>query len=95
MYVVSLSYRVPQDIVDFHNDAHIAWLKKAFDDGVFIAAGRKVPRTGGMLLSRTDRATLDAALAQDPFYSNGVADFEVVEFHAARVAAGFENLLDS
>lgn len=95
MYVVSLSYRVPQDIVDFHNDAHIAWLKKAFDDGVFIAAGRKVPRTGGMLLSRADRATLDASLAQDPFYSNGVADFDVVEFHAARVAPGFENLLDS
>lgn len=95
MYVVSLSYRVPQDIVDFHNDAHIAWLQKAFDDGVFIAAGRKVPRTGGMLLSRADRATLDASLAQDPFYSNGVADFEVVEFHAARVAPGFENLLDS
>lgn len=95
MYVVSLSYRVPQDIVDYHNDAHIAWLQKAFDDGVFIAAGRKVPRTGGLLLSRADRATLDASLAQDPFYSNGVADFDVVEFHAGRVAPGFENLLDS
>jgi uncharacterized protein YciI len=95
MYVVSLSYRVPQDIVDFHNDAHIAWLQKAFDDGVFIAAGRKVPRTGGLLLSQADRASLDASLAQDPFYSNGVAEFEVVEFHAGRVAPGFENLLDS
>jgi uncharacterized protein YciI len=95
MYVVSLSYRVPQDIVDFHNDAHIAWLQKAFDDGVFIAAGRKVPRTGGLLLSRADRATLDASLALDPFYTNGVADFDVVEFHAGRVAPGFENLLDS
>jgi uncharacterized protein YciI len=95
MYVVSLSYRVPQDIVDFHNDAHITWLQKAFDDGVFIAAGRKVPRTGGLLLSRADRETLDASLAQDPFYTNGVADFEVVEFHAGRVAPGFENLLDS
>jgi uncharacterized protein YciI len=95
MYVVSLTYRVPQDIVDFHNDAHIAWLQKAFDDGVFIAAGRKVPRTGGMLLSRSDRPTLDACLKQDPFYTNGVADFDVVEFHAARVAPGFEILLDS
>ena len=94
MYVVSLSYRVPQDIVDFHNDAHIAWLQQAFDDGVFIAAGRKIPRTGGLLLSQADRATLDAALARDPFYVNGVADFEVMEFHAGRVAPGFENLLD-
>ncbi|MFJ6078964.1 YciI family protein [Pseudarthrobacter sp. NPDC092419] len=95
MYVVSLSYRVPQDIVDFHNDAHIAWLQQAFDDGVFIAAGRKIPRTGGLLLSQADRGTLDAALAKDPFYVNGVADFEVMEFHAGRVAPGFENLLDS
>jgi uncharacterized protein YciI len=95
MYVVSLTYRVPQDIVDYHNDAHISWLQKAFDDGVFIAAGRKVPRTGGLLLSQADRATLDASLKLDPFYTNGVADFEVVEFHAARVAPGYEILLDS
>lgn len=95
MYVVSLTYRVPQDIVDFHNDAHISWLQQAFDDGVFIAAGRKIPRTGGLLLSQADRATLDAALARDPFYVNGVADFEVMEFHAGRVAPGFENLLDA
>jgi uncharacterized protein YciI len=95
MYVVSLSYRVPQDIVDFHNDAHINWLQKAFDDGVFIAAGRKVPRTGGLLLSQADRATLDASLAKDPFYTNGVAEFEIMEFHAGRVAPGFENLLDN
>lgn len=95
MYVIFLTYRVPQDIVDFHNDAHISWLQKAFDDGVFIAAGRKVPRTGGLLLSQADRATLDASLKLDPFYTNGVADFEVVEFHAARVAPGYEILLDS
>ena len=95
MYVVSLTYRVPQEIVDFHNDAHIAWLQKAFDDGVFIAAGRKIPRTGGLLLSQAERETLDASLAQDPFYTNGVADFEVVEFHTGRVAPEYENLLDT
>lgn len=95
MYVVSLSYKVPEDIVDFHLEAHVDWLKGAFDDGVFVAAGRKVPRTGGLLLSRADRSTLDASLARDPFYVNGVAEFEVLEFAANRVAPGFENLLDA
>jgi uncharacterized protein YciI len=94
MYVVSLTYRVPQDIVDFHHGDHMAWLQKAFDDGIFIAAGRKVPRTGGLLLSQADRSTLDASLAQDPFYVNGLADFEEMEFHAGRVAPGYEVLLD-
>lgn len=95
MYVISLSYKVPMDIVDFHLADHISWLQDAFDEGVFIAAGRKIPRIGGLLLSTTDRDSLDASLAKDPFYVNGVAEFEVMEFHANRVAPGFDNLLDN
>jgi len=94
MYVVSLTYKVAQEIVDQHLDAHVDWLKDAFDEGVFIAAGRKVPRTGGVLLSRADRPTLDESLAKDPFNVHGVADFDVMEFAPNRTAPGFENLLD-
>ena len=95
MFVVSLTYTVPDEIVDFHRQGHMAWLKEAFDAGVFLASGRRVPATGGVLLSKVDRATLDASLAQDPFYSNGVAEFEIIEFTATSVAEGYENLLDS
>lgn len=95
MYVVSLTYKVPEEIVEFHLPAHVKWLQDAFDAGVFMVAGRKIPRTGGLLLSNADRAALDASLARDPFYVNGVADFEVMEFHANRVAPGYENLLDN
>jgi uncharacterized protein YciI len=95
MYVVSLTYKVPEEIVDFHLPAHVTWLQDAFDEGVFMVAGRKIPRTGALLLSNAERDMLDTALAKDPFYVNGVADFEVMEFHASRVAAGYENLMDS
>lgn len=95
MFVVSLTYKVPDEIVDFHRPGHMAWLKEAFDGGIFLASGRRVPATGGVLLSKVDRATLDTSLAEDPFYSNGVADFEIIEFTATSVAEGYENLLDS
>ncbi|NHW49518.1 GTP cyclohydrolase [Paenarthrobacter sp. MSM-2-10-13] len=95
MFVVSLTYKVPDEIVDFHRPCHMAWLKDAFDGGIFLASGRRVPATGGVLLSKVDRATLDASLAKDPFYSNGVAEFEIIEFTATSVAEGYENLLDS
>jgi len=95
MFVVSLTYKVPDEIVDFHRPGHMAWLKDAFDGGIFLASGRRVPATGGVLLSKVDRATLDASLTEDPFYSNGVADFEIIEFTATSVAEGYENLLDS
>jgi uncharacterized protein YciI len=95
MFVVSLTYQVPADIVDYHRPAPMAWVKQAFDDGVFLASGRLVPPVGGVLLSKASRATLDAALARDPFYSNGVAEFEVIEFTATTVAEGYANLLDT
>ena len=95
MFVVSLTYKVPDEIVDFHRPGHMAWLKEAFDGGVFVASGRRVPAVGGVLLSNVDRAALDESLAKDPFYSNGVADFEIIEFNATTVADGYENLLDS
>ena len=95
MYVVSLTYKVPEEIVDFHLPAHVTWLQAAFDQGLFMVAGRKIPRTGALLLSNADREALDASLAEDPFYVNGVAEFDVEEFHASRVAPGYENLLDS
>ncbi|WP_144672484.1 YciI family protein [Arthrobacter sp. U41] len=94
MYVVSLTYKVPEEIVDFHLPAHVTWLQD-FDQGIFLVAGRKIPRTGALLLSTADREALDASLAKDPFYINGVAEFDVEEFHASRVAPGYENLLDS
>lgn len=95
MFVVSLTYKVPDEIVDFHRPGHMAWLKDAFDAGVFLASGRRVPAIGGVLLSNVDRLTLDDSLAKDPFYSNGVADFEIIEFTATSVAEGYENLLDN
>lgn len=94
MFVVSMTYRVPDDIVDFHRPSHMRWVQDAFDSGVFVASGRRVPAVGGVLLSAVDRATLDAALAKDPFYTNGVAEFEVIEFTVTTAAEGFENLLD-
>lgn len=54
---------------------------------------RKTPRTGGVLLSKlTSRDELNALLATDPFYQQQLARYEVIEFEASMVAAGFEVL---
>jgi uncharacterized protein YciI len=94
MFVVSLTYKVPDEIVDFHRPAHMDWVKEAFDAGTFLASGRRVTALGGVLLSNVDRPTLDASLATDPFYVNGVADFEIIEFTVTTASTGYENLLD-
>ena len=52
MYIVSLTYHRPIAEVDSHLDGHIARLKTYFQDGTFIASGRKNPRTGGVIPPR-------------------------------------------
>ena len=79
MFVVSLTYHQPIDVVEALTESHKDWLKKYYAQGVFIASGRKVPRTGGIILAKSiDREALDKILAEDPF--NAVADYSVTEF---------------
>jgi uncharacterized protein YciI len=50
MFIVSLTYKRPLEEVYRHLDAHVAYLKQEYANGSFIASGRKVPRTGGIIL---------------------------------------------
>lgn len=93
MFVVSLSYKKDFSEVDKHIDAHMEYLKKYYQRGKFVASGRKVPRTGGVILvNNIDRSEVDNIIKEDPFYIADVADYEVVEFIPAMVAKGFESL---
>ena len=70
---------------------HMAWLDEQYAAGRFIVSGRRVPRTGGVILARgNDRAAIEALAASDPFVSGGVATCEVIEFRASQTADGFD-----
>lgn len=81
MHIISLTYKVPLEIVDKHLDDHIAYLNLQYGLGNFHASGRKVPRTGGIILSKiTDKLKLATILEQDPFKVHNIADYDIVEF---------------
>lgn len=92
MFFVSLTYRVPLEEVEPHMAGHMEWLKKYYDAGVFMASGRKVPRTGGVIFARGERAVLEACLAEDPFAIHKLADCEIVEFSVSTAIPGMEAL---
>nr|WP_281360712.1 YciI family protein [Psychromicrobium silvestre] len=75
--------------VDQFMTAHIEWLEKNYSDGIFLASGRKVPRTGGVIFaSGVERTELDRRLAEDPFNSQGIAEYSVIEFEPSKLAEG-------
>ncbi|MCP5413375.1 MAG: hypothetical protein H6961_01955 [Chromatiaceae bacterium] len=93
MFVVSLTYKAELSEVDNYISEHIAYLEKYYDKGNFIASGRKVPRTGGVILAHAEsREKLIAILQEDPFYKADVASYEVTEFVPSNVGQGFESL---
>ncbi len=56
-------------------------------DGWLLLAGRREPRTGGILLARGERDEIAAKAATDPFVVNGAASFDLIEFLPARAAS--------
>lgn len=94
MFIVNITYKVPLEDVDQHLEAHIAFLNRQYELGTFLASGRKVPRTGGIILAKAEnRNALLEVLEADLFKSEGLADYEVIEFVSSKTAPGLESLL--
>ena len=94
MFVVLLHYSQPLEVIDGLLDAHRRYLDDNYARGVFLASGRRMPRTGGVILARAaGREVLAAILAEDPFARAGAASYEIIEFLPGKVAPGLEGLL--
>lgn len=92
MFILSLTYKTDLSEADRHMEPHLAWVKAGYERGMFLASGRKNPRTGGVILARGERAEIEAVVAADPFTIDGVADYEITEFIATTTAPGLEGL---
>ena len=93
MFIIDLTYTAPLTEVDALLEAHVAYLKEQYVRGVFLASGRKTPRTGGVILARCEsKDVLWRILDQDPFHAGGVAEYTVTEFTASMTAEGLEAL---
>ena len=93
MFILSLTYVAPMEEVEALLEDHIAWIKANHATGRFLAWGRKVPRTGGMIFAEAEnRKEAEAVALADPFVVGGVATVEVTEFVATYADDGLEAL---
>ena len=81
MFIAILTYKKPLSEVDKFLAAHREYLTKHYAAGDFIASGPQTPRVGGVIMMKADnRTAVEAIIAEDPFYINGIADYQIVEF---------------
>lgn len=94
MFIIDIHYIAPLEEVDKYIEGHTAYLKKYVENGIFIVTGRKVPRTGGILIANAgSKEEVEKIILEDPFYHYHVAEITITEFLHARHNPALDELL--
>jgi uncharacterized protein YciI len=94
MFVINLHYTASLEKIDALMKEHMVFVKKAYAENIFIASGRKVPRTGGIILATgKSKDEFEALMFQDPFVAKGLAEFSIIEFQTSQAHPDFKKLI--
>lgn len=94
MFIINLNYIVPLETLDAHMTDHVKFLRKYYKQNVFVASGRKVPRTGGIILAMAkSKDEMERIIAEDPFYRLKLAEFTITEFLTSQYHPELKKLL--
>jgi uncharacterized protein YciI len=86
LFIISLTYLVPLEKIDAAMTRHVSYLDNHFKKGDFLVSGRKLPRTGGIIIARgADRKAIEKMVKEDPFIKGKLAVADIQEFSASKV----------
>ncbi|AIG02008.1 Uncharacterised protein [Pseudomonas fluorescens] len=75
-------------------DGHMAYIKKGFDDGVFLVGGPILPAQGGGIIAHgISRSELEALVSSDPFVIEHVVEPEILEVNPLHMDKRLESIL--
>lgn len=94
MFIIDLHYIAPLEKIDSLMKDHMVFIRECYAAGLFLASGRKVPRTGGIIIAIGDsKEAVEALMRQDPFVQEGLAKFTITEFQASQSHPALKKLL--
>lgn len=93
MYLLVVSYVKPAEEVTPHIETHSVWVRKYFQEGIFLMAGQKKSKLGGAILVKSiDKALLRKILAEDSYVIADVAEYQIIDLDCKATAPGLELL---
>ena len=94
MFIVDLNYIGPLEKIDEIMGDHMKFLKKYYKANAFIASGRKVPRTGGIILVKAkSKDEVEEIINEDPFVINKLAEYRITEFRTSQVHPDLKGII--
>jgi len=94
MFVVLLRFSSNKTQAGQFMDGHKAWIKRGFDDGVFLVVGSLQPNSGGGILAHnTSLPELQRRVNDDPFVAENVVSAEILDIAPSRADDRLQFLL--
>ncbi|MDH7793545.1 YciI family protein [Ochrobactrum sp. AN78] len=94
LYIVILSYMRPLSEIDAQLPDHIEWLNKGYAEGVFLASGRRIPRTGGIIIAKAESLeSLQEIMREDPFQRLGLSKTDILPFEPGKYVEAFKAVI--
>ena len=94
MFIVLLKFSDHKDRAGQFMDGHNAWLKRGFDDGVFLLAGSLQSNLGGGIVAHNTSLTdLQDRVNDDPFVAENIVSAEILEINPAKTDERLKFLL--
>jgi uncharacterized protein YciI len=94
MYLILLQYIRPVAAVEHYMEQHRAFLEKFYKSGQFILAGRRKPKSGGLIICKaSSRREVEAIIAEDPLDKYQLALYEIIEFEPTSYVHELESYL--
>jgi len=94
MFLVDMTFTDIEKITVELTNQHKRYLEKEYKAGLLMFGGRKIPRTGGILISKhASEQALKQVLDLDPFINSGAVSYSITEFIPVMAAKEYENIL--
>ena len=95
MHIVLLKFSANKGQAGQFMDDHKAWVKRGFEDGVFLLAGSLEPGLGGGILAHnTSSQDLQTRVNADPFVAKDVVKAEIYELDPGKAEKRMEFLVN-
>ena len=94
MFIVLLKFSANKSEAGQFMEGHNEWIKRGFDDGVFLVVGSLQPNMGGGILAHnTSLQDLQSRVNEDPFVVEDVVSPEILEITPAKADERLKFLL--
>ncbi|WP_207479115.1 YciI family protein [Arenibaculum pallidiluteum] len=84
MFVVTLRLSANKAQAARHMDGHNAWIRRGFEDGIFLLTGSLQGGGGAVFAHNLSREDLEARLKDDPFVAEQVVEADILEIAPGR-----------